>query len=1227
VIRDWRWLRRSLGTFGAPLALVLCALVIALSDQLWRLDYLAYNGFLRAWERTPAAPVLIVAIDEPSLARIGRWPWSRRIDAELIERLTAAGAGVIGLDLAIAAPASADPAADVALAEAIAAHGRVVLPVVPTRLSPAGQVIEVLPTVDLHAATAILGHVEVVADPDGIVRRHHLEAGLGVPYWPSLSLAMLQLARGPRPTSWLAARGAPEPPPDQPYPWVRGREVLLPFVGPPGTFARIPAADVLAGVASTDLLKDRLVLVGLTAGGLGDRIMTPVSERPMPAVEFHANALSALLGGELIHEAAPVWRMLAAALLTAAACVVCIASPRWSLPSIAGLALATLLASFMLMRFGRVWLPPAPALFGILLAYPIWSWQHLRRTAGTLERELRALSRGLSVEPDQGAPSAKLALDFLSSLLPVAGGSLWDSSNRLRLTWDRPPSGAAAAPYAEPARVPVVAELADGAWRAELLWLGNGPPSPGERLLLATFAHRLAGLVGAPGPGARRRRRLAAPIELATVRLNVLRHFIADSLTDMPEGVLIADSSGWVLLANHQVTRHVWGKAADQQRARLDRADLLELLSALTLRSGESWPRALRAVLIHRASLGLAARNPAGRELLVQMAPFGRDGPIASGVIVNIADITGLAEGDQRRVGRMLFEAEQRALVTLHAIADAVIFVDAHGRIDYLNRAAERLTGYPLHEARGRPVAEVVQTIDERSREPVPLPSAAELEHDLPARLNAPCGLISRWGQEAIIKVSAALLDSQEREVAGIVLTLSDITEARLLAARVTHQATHDALTGVPNRILLEDRLQLAIARARRLGSRLTVLFVDLDRFKTINDGFGHGIGDMLLVQVTERLRSRLRAEDTLARLGGDEFVVLAENAAQRHAIDQLANKLRDAFAEPFLLEHEEIYVSATIGIAVYPQDGHDVASLLKSADQAMYRAKEISRGTIQHFARPQRSQARDRLAMDRDLRRALEREEFELWYQPQLELRSQRIVGVEALLRWRAPGRGLLPPGAFIGHAEDIGLILAIDEWVLAAACAQARRWQTEGLEQARISVNMSGRQFMRRDIGRVVENALQRAQVAPERLAIEITESAFVFDLARARANMAVLRMIGLSLAIDDFGTGFSSLSYLREFPIDVLKIDRSFVQDADGARGGVIAKAVIELAHGLRLRALAEGVETRAQLKAMRRSGCDELQGAVFSAARPAAEVALMLQQQAGPQAAASPDRATL
>ena len=1203
-------------------------MIFALSDQLWRLDYMAYNGFLRAWERSPAPQVVIVAIDEGSFGEVGHWPWPRRVDAQLIERLTAAGAAVIGLDIAFSEPAHNDPAGDAALSDAIEAHGRVVLPVMPSRIDPAGQLVELLPMPDLPTAAAGLGHTEVVADTDGIVRRHHLEAGLGVPYWPSLPLAMLQLASGKRANAWLAARGAPQTPPNQPYAWVRGREVLLPFVGPPGSFTRIAAADVLVGRVGEDLFRDRLVLVGLTAAGLGDRIMTPVSSLPMPGVEYHANALSALLRGDVIYGAGPVWRLIAAALLTAAAYACCVIWPRWSLPSIAALAAATLLTSFALLRFGHIWLAPAPALLGIVLAYPIWSWQHLRRTARILEQELRVLSRGLSVEPDQGAPSTKLALDFISSLLPVSGGQLWDPSSRLRLTWDRPLHGVdAAVSHAEAARVPVATEGADGVWRAEFLWQGSALPSPGERLLLETLAQRLARLVAAPARSPRRR---LAPIELAAARLTALRHFIADSLTDMPEGVLIADSLGWILLANHQVTRHIWGKQPDGQRVRLDRADLLEFLSALTPRKGDTWPDALRAVLIHRASLRLAARNPGGRELLVQLAPFGRDGPIASGVIVNLADITGLAEDDQRRAGRILFEAEQRALVTLHAITDAVILVDARGRIDYLNRAAERLTGYPLHEARGRAVAEVVSAADEHGREPVPLPGAAELEHGVPARLKAPCILISRWGQEAIIKLSAALLDSQEREVTGIVLTLSDITEARLLAARVTHQATHDALTGAPNRVLLEDRLRLAIARARRLGARLTVLFIDLDRFKTINDGFGHGIGDMLLVQVTQRLRSRLREDDTLARLGGDEFVVIAENAEQRHAIEQLSAKLRAAFTEPFVLEHEEIYVSATIGVAVYPQDGHDVASLLKSADQAMYRAKEVSRGTIRHFARPQRTEARDRLVMDRNLRGALERDEFELWYQPQVALRSQRIVGLEALLRWRAPGRGLMPPGAFIDHAEDTGLIIEIDEWVLGAACAQARRWQSEGLPLTRISVNMSARQFMRRDLGRVVESALQKARIAPQHLGIEITESAFVFDLARARANMR-------GAADDRAVAGDRRLRHrllvaeLSARVPDRRPQDRPLVHPGrrrGGRRGD--RQGVIELAHGLRLRALAEGVETRGQLKAMRRCGCDELQGAVFAPALPADEVAALLREhgegRGAPEIAAPPDGAT-
>ena len=412
--------------------------------------------------------------------------------------------------------------------------------------------------------------------------------------------------------------------------------------------------------------------------------------------------------------------------------------------------------------------------------------------------------------------------------------------------------------------------------------------------------------------------------------------------------------------------------------------------------------------------------------------------------------------------------------------------------------------------------------------------------------------LISRWGQEAFIKVSAALLDSQEREVAGMVLTLSDITEARLLAARVTHQATHDALTGVPNRVLLEDRLRLAIARARRYGTRLTVLFVDLDRFKTINDGFGHSVGDMLLVQVAERLRPRLREEDTLARLGGDEFVVVAEKWSAL-AVDRLAAKLRDAFAEPFVLEQEEIYVSATVGTAVYPQDGEDVASLLKSADQAMYRAKQASAAPPPLGA----AASAPRRATSSRWTATCAARSIAASSSCGTSRSSSCAASASSASRRCCAGAArsaASPPDDFIGHAEQSGLILAIDEWVLAEACAQSRRWQEDGVPEC------ASRSTCRRASScGATSAASSRARSAPRasRPSASRSRSPRAPSSPTCRARGPTSRCCACSasrLAIDDFGTGYSSLGYLREFPVHLLKIDRSLVQDAEGgARRG--------------------------------------------------------------------------
>ena len=861
-------------------------------------------------------------------------------------------------------------------------------------------------------------------------------------------------------------------------------------------------------------------------------------------------------------------------------------------------------------------MPPAATLCGVVLAYPIWSWQQLRRTAGALERELGALSRGLSVEPETGAPSTKLALDFISCLLPVRGGSLWDPSRRLRLSWDRPH----ASDHAVDSRVLLETELADGMWRVEFLWLGAAPPTPGERLLLETSAHRLAGLASAPPAGGRRRLRRGAPIEFATARLHALRHFIVDSLTDMPEGVLIADSSGWILLANRQVARLGAGAGSPTQRPARARPRR-PARRALDAQPEERriLAQGLRAALIHKACLRLAARNAAGRDLLVQMAPFGRDAPIASGVIVNIADITGLAEDDQRRVGRMLFEAEQRALVTLHSIADAVIFVDPRGRIEYLNRAAERLTGYPVHEARGRPVGQVVRAVDEGTREPVALPSPQELEHDMPARLKQPCVLISRWGQEAFIKVSAALLDSHDGEIMGTVVTLSDITEARLLAARVTHQATHDALTGDAQPRAARGPLRLAIARSRRYGARLAVLFIDLDRFKTVNDGFGHNVGDQLL-RAGGRAAARAAARGGHARparrrrvRGGrrERRAAGGGRPARRQAARCLRRALRaragrSSTSAPRLASRCSRRTARTS------------TSLLKSADQAMYRAKEHPRQHPPPGAAAAHAGARPAGDGPRPAPRARARRVRAAVPAPARarERAHRRRRGAGALAPRRARP---VPPDGFIGHAEQSGLIIAIDEWVLAEACAQARRWQDGGLPACASRSTCRPASSCGATSAGWSRTRCRRRGSRPRASRIEITESTFVADLPRAprqprgaahARHRARDRRLRHRLLVAELPA---------RVPDRPLKIDRSLVQDADGARGGVILKAVVELAHGLRLRALAEGVETRAQLEAMRRLGCDELQGKVFASACPEDEITPMLQRNAAALAA--------
>jgi diguanylate cyclase (GGDEF)-like protein/PAS domain S-box-containing protein len=559
------------------------------------------------------------------------------------------------------------------------------------------------------------------------------------------------------------------------------------------------------------------------------------------------------------------------------------------------------------------------------------------------------------------------------------------------------------------------------------------------------------------------------------------------------------------------------------------------------------------------------------------------------------------------------FAEQERAEVTLNSIGDAVACTDVFSNLTFFNIVAGQMAGWSWQEAAGRPMSEIFRILDGTSRETIQDPMQRAIAGDRPITLPSGSILVRRDGFEIPIEDSVAPIHDRDGVATGAVIVFHDVSATRAAALQVSYSAEHDFLTGLPNRLLLNDRIGHAIALAQRHNQHVALLFLDLDGFKYINDSLGHPIGDKLLQSVSRRLTETVRASDTVSRQGGDEFVILISEVEHPEDAAATAKRILHAVAEPHAIGTHELHITTSIGVSVYPNDGLDAETLIKNADTAMYQAKENGRQGLQFFKPAMNVRAVERQSIEESLRRAMERQEFTLHYQPKIDLETGEISGAEALLRWTHPTRGLISPALFIPVAEACGLIASISAWVLREACRQTKVWADAGLPLKSIAVNVSAMELRDESFLDRVFATLSETGVDPKSLELELTERIFVGRAESAAASiLRILREKGIRVAIDDFGTGYSSLSYLRRFPVDAIKIDQSFVrQIGNGGDDRALVTAIIKMAQSLKLRVVAEGVETRDQLTFLRAQACDEAQGYYFSRPLPAPQFAALLE----------------
>ncbi|MDQ5880882.1 MAG: hypothetical protein QG616_712 [Pseudomonadota bacterium] len=672
---------------------------------------------------------------------------------------------------------------------------------------------------------------------------------------------------------------------------------------------------------------------------------------------------------------------------------------------------------------------------------------------------------------------------------------------------------------------------------------------------------------------------------------------LRDNLSRLERFRTLLDFSGeMILLVELPAGRVIDANAAAFEMLGISQATLLGMeITALGIRDA--------VPLLTTLNADSSATTPTLHHLETQI--HGQDGgrtPLDLSYRVAVVDGTPFGILLGRDAGaRIASEAQLRlAARVISRSGEGIMIADAGGLIIEVNTAFEKITGYTREEALGRNPNFLASGRQD-----------AEFYRLMWHTLNE-----SNFWQGEIWNrrkngevfpewLSLSAIRDDADKITHYVGTFSDVTEARAREARIQHMAHHDFLTGLPNRFLLVDRFSQVAASAQRNDTRFALLFMDLDRFKNVNDTLGHTVGDQLLCDVARRLSQAVRTTDTVSRQGGDEFIVLLGEIESPEAAAQVARKLTQVLSEPCQLGGHQITVTPSIGIAVSPEDGSDLDSLLKHADLAMYDAKQQGRNNYQFFRREMNARSLEMLLMESDLRLALRKGEFELHYQPQVAIGSRQPVGVEALLRWRHPERGLVSPVDFIPMAEETGLIVPTGQWVLETACQQAAKWRAGDWPEMKVAVNLSAAQFRQQELIVLTRQALAAAALPPQALELEVTESILMSDAEGTSTTLNELSAMGITLAIDDFGTGYSSLAYLKRFPVDTLKVDRSFVRNiGTDEEDAAICSAIIGLAHSLHLEVVAEGVETQAQYDWLAAAGCHYVQGYFTGRPEPAA-----------------------